>query len=160
MPLDLRTKESIRAGVQNESSYGQTTIVEYVPGNGSLYLMSFTDLSKFSPLSKDRLGLGEDGSGVLVSYLNQVPIRTMVVIDNKNQLLHWRYVQEKLSLHIADAIVLAELIGLLSERPFVTCEEFLVEENQTQADAQPCCERDHNTDGNCDRHPGSEAPNR
>jgi hypothetical protein len=135
MPLELRTKESVRAGVQNESSYGQTTIVEYVPGNGSLYLMSFTDLSEFSPLAKDRLGLGESGSGVLVSYLNQTPIRTMVVIDGK-QLLHWQYVQEKLSLHIADAVVLAELIGLLSERPFITCEEFLAEEKLQAVDGQ------------------------
>ena len=80
MNLELRKQGSIRDGVKRESSYGETTIVEYVPGNGSLYLMSFTDLKEFSPEVKDRLGLGSEGDGVLVSYLNQVPIRTMVVI--------------------------------------------------------------------------------
>jgi hypothetical protein len=31
---------------------------------------------------------------------------------------------------------------------------------EAKAETQPCCERDHDTDGNCDRHPGSEVPNR
>jgi len=158
MNLELRKQGSIRDGVKRESSYGETTIVEYVPGNGSLYLISFTDLKEFAPEVKDRLGLGSEGDGVLVSYLNQVPIRTMVVICS-SALLHWRYVQEKLGIAIPDAIVLTELIGLLCERPFITCEE-AAKEVEVKPENIPCCERDHNNDGNCDQHPGSEAPNR
>jgi len=147
MSLDVRTKTTIEEGIRIREEHGDSTFLLYAPGNGVLYTVLIQKLSTCSPEMKDRLGLGMLGDGWLVTYLSGLPMTSMVLVDNKGELLHWEYVREKLRLSISDAIVLAELIGHMLGRPYLPSEDFL--KNPTR----PCCERDHNMDGDCDRHP-------
>jgi hypothetical protein len=50
----------------------------------------------------------------------------MLVSDN-GQLLHWSYVGEKLGFRTPDAIVVTELIGHITGRPYITGEEVISE---------------------------------
>jgi hypothetical protein len=157
MRLDVRTKKTIEEGIQLREEVGGSTFLLFAPGNGTIYLVLIQKLSDCSPKLKDRLGL-RDGDGWLVTHMGGVPMTSMVVIDNQGGLLHWEYVREKLQVSAADAVVLAELIGHVTGREYIPSEEFLEEAQKPRP--IPCCERDHNRDGDCDRHPGSEAPNR
>jgi hypothetical protein len=64
----------------------------------------------------------------------------MVVTDNQGVLLHWEYVREKLKVSAADAVVLAELIGFVTGRTYVSSDEFLEDIGVPKRDIQPGCE--------------------
>lgn len=157
MHLDVRTK-TVEEGIQLREEVGDSTFLLYAPGNGTIYLVLIQKLADCSPNLKDRMGL-RDGEGWLVTHMGGTPMTSMVVIDNQGGLLHHEYVREKLKVSLADSVVLAELIGHVTGRGFIPSEEFLQDIGVPRS-AIPCCERDHNRDGDCDRHPGSEAPNR
>lgn len=168
MFLDVRTKKTIDEGIQLREEHGESIFILYAPGNGTMYTVLIQKLDACSPTLKDRMGLGIDGGGWVVTHMGGVPMMSMIVIDNQGGLLHPEYVQEKLKVSLADSVVLAELIGHVVGREYIPSEEYLQEENppddpmsedpDTSAPqrAIPCCSHDYNLDGNCDRHP--EAP--
>ena len=125
MRLEVRTKKTIEEGICNRETGQGTEILVYAPGNGSIYIVSFMDLSGFGPEVKDRFGLGNEMNGWLVTHVGHSPMPSMVVTDNGGGLLHWEYVREKLKVAAADAVVLAELIGFVTGRTYVPSEEFL-----------------------------------
>ena len=98
------------------------------------------------------MGLGLDGDGWLVTHMGGAPMTSMVVTDNGGGLLHHEYVREKLKVSMCDAVVLAELIGHVVGREYIPSKEFLQSIGVPRS-AIPCCSRDHNLDGDCDRHP-------
>jgi hypothetical protein len=140
MRLEVRTKNTIEEGIRNRETIQGTEVVVYAPGNGSVYVVSFTNLSGLSPEGKDRFGLGSDGKGWLVTHVGYAPMPSMVVTDNQGGLLHWEYVREKLKVSASDAVVLAELIGFVTGRTYVPSEEFLEEIGVPKRDIQPGCE--------------------
>ena len=140
MRLEVRTKKTIEEGIQLREEVGGSTFLLYAPGNGTLYMVVVQSLSGYSPKMKDRMGLGLDGGGWLVTYMGGVPMASMVVIDNQGGLLHWEYVREKLKVAAADAVVLAELIGFVTGRTYVPSEEFLEGIGVSKRDIQPGCE--------------------
>lgn len=148
MNLDLRTKKTIEEGIEScETTHG-VRIVEYSPGNGTRYVLSLVELHGFSPETSEWFGFDPKGFAWLVTWLNHSPMTSMVVVKDDGALLHWIYLREKLNAGVPDAIVLAEVIGYITGRSYFPCEEFEAAEKPV-----PCCERDHNMDGDCDRHP-------
>jgi hypothetical protein len=147
MNLDVRTKKTIEEGIQIREERGDSTFLLYAPENGTIYLVVIQKIGGCSPKMKDRMGLGIDDGGWLVTYMGSVST-SMVVIDDPGGLLHWEYVRRKLHVGAADAVVLAELVGFVTGRAYIPSEEFLEEAQKPRP--IPCC----------DRHPGSEAPNR
>lgn len=136
MPFEVRTKETIEEGIRNRETTQGTEVLVYAPGNGSSYVVTFMSLSSFSQAVKDYFGFGLDGKGWLVTRVGYPPMPSMIVIDNPGALLHWTYVQEKLGVGPADAIVLAELIGFVTGRGYLSCEEVLAEERLQMPEGQ------------------------
>ena len=122
--MDVRTLPSIEQGIKIRDVQGSSTLISYCPGNGTKYLILITDVSHLGPESKDFMGLGSRGWGWLVTHVGHTPMTSMVVIDN-GALLHWEYVREKLSVSISDAVVLAELIGFVTNRSYISSDDFL-----------------------------------
>lgn len=158
MHYDLRTKKTVEEGIQLREGDEDSIFILYAPGNGTNYLVSLQSFSVCGPKMKERIGIGSTGEGWLVTYLSPVFAVSMVITHIG--LLHWEYVWEKLRITTSDAVVLAELIGHVTGRPYISCEEFLAGVEKKETLQTPCCERDSNGDGNCDRHPGSDGPNR
>lgn len=125
MNLDVRTKTTIEEGIKLREDRGDSTFLLYAPGNGTKYAVLIQRSSLYSPELKDRLGLGVDGDGWIATYLNGLPMVSMVVADHQGELLHWKYVREKLKVSEADAVVLAELLGHVTGRTYIPSEEFL-----------------------------------
>lgn len=140
MRLEVRTKKTIEEGIRNREIIQGTEVVVYAPGNGSIYTVTFTNLSGLSPEVNDRFGLGPDSTGWLVTHVGYSPMPSMIVTDNQGGLLHWEYVREKLKISAADAVVLAELIGFVTGRTYVLSDEFLEDIGVPKRDIQPGCE--------------------
>lgn len=112
--MSLREVPTVDDGIteRSVSPDGSVIVVVYQPGNGTRYTVVFTDLRN---LSNPFLGVGQWlvnvlGVGAMQSY--------------SNGYLAYDYVQEKLRCGVADAVVLAELIGRELGRKYVTCEEY------------------------------------
>jgi len=108
MNLDIRTKNTVTEGIVNhiQGNSGITHEIRYYPGNGTCYNLVFVKFEHYSEW--------------LVTHINTM--RSMMVIKS-NKLLHYNYVSEKLGCSTADGVCLAEIIGHVTERPYVTCEE-------------------------------------
>jgi len=113
---------TVESGIKRKEVSGACTFVSYCPGNGTKYDLMFTELTSFSDGAKDLMGVSE--KCWLVTSLNQEP-RPSALITNNGQLLHWAYVGEKLGLRTPDAVVVAELIGHITGRPYITGEEVM-----------------------------------
>jgi hypothetical protein len=129
MNLDIRTKKTVAEGITHHIAHachdGQPLAtmheLEYCPGNGTRYHLAFATLE------------GEDCdccSSWLVTNLNS--LRSMLVQKNPEQLLHFNYVQEKLGCGLADAVCLAEIIGHITGRPYVSSEELERQDREAQ----------------------------
>jgi hypothetical protein len=106
--------------------------VRYEPGNGTSYSVLFMNLDQLDSEAKDRIGLGSDGTGVLVTLVNYPTRPSIVIRTDMQQVLAWTYVAEKLNgshnnVSISDAIVLTELIGHVVKRP-IALPDFLEED--------------------------------
>ena len=122
MFLDVRTKATVEEGIVTREGLEGRLVVSYTPGNGTKYDLMFTELSGFSELTKDLMGVPE--KCWLVTVLNHDP-RPSIILSDSGQFLHWTYVQEKLGLREPDAVVVTELIGHITGRPYATSEEVL-----------------------------------
>lgn len=127
MKSELRTKASVKAGIVSDEKVGGVRLVEYDPGNGKKYVVSVSDVSQHP---NKALALSRSGRAVIVwirdwdcgwstqigssPYPNQPPIP-----------VNWSLVQSRLSCSVFDAVVLAELLGYLLNRPAVSVDEFL-----------------------------------
>jgi hypothetical protein len=116
---ELRTKPSIRDGISSDLTNGGIRAVEYQPGNGSRYSLVLSDLS-FMPTTSRAVKppngtvlvwCANFGKGWLTENYGSAPV-------------HFTSVREKLGCSITDAVVLAELIGYLLSRPYVSAEDF------------------------------------
>lgn len=122
MILDIRTKATVEEGIRVRQEMEGRLFVSYEPGNGTRYLLLLTKLDGFSESVTELIGVGPKCWSV--TLLNREP-HPLVFISDNGQLLHWSYVSEKLGLRIPDAVVVAELIGHLTGRPYITGEEVM-----------------------------------
>ena len=118
--LSLRTIPIDHAFALLYLADGSYRHVDYQPGNGTRYRFIVVTLAE---------GLHwKDGPSYLVVDLNSG--RSCVLAADG--LLHFRYVEEKLKLDsLSDAVVVAELLGHLTGRPVVSCEEYAAEAAQS-----------------------------
>lgn len=98
----MRTK-TLPDGIKSRTQCGNTTVINYQPGNGTLYLIHLTDLRAI-----------EDG-GYTVALMTTGHGTCMTVADTGGYLSPG-YVAEKLKVGKADAVVLAEIIAHLTGR--------------------------------------------
>lgn len=132
MILNVRTKKTVKEGIRVQEEFEGRLFVSYEPGNGTRYILLFTKLDGFSEGVGDLIGVGP--KCWVVTYLNRDPRPSALISDN-GQLLHWSYVGKKLQLRTPDAVVVAELIGHITGRPYITGDEvmsFLDEETQLE----------------------------
>ena len=132
MNLEVRTKSTVEEGITHREDLDVgRTFISYAPGNGSQYNLLFTNVTSFGPGARDLLGIR---AGWLVTLTNADP-RPSILISETKEKLYWGYILTHLGRSIgkADAVVLAELIGYFTGRPYVTSEEILAEEEQAQA---------------------------
>ena len=122
MILDVRTKATVEEGIKVREELEGRLFISYAPGNGTAYHLLFTKLNGFCESVTDLIGVGP--KCWLVTVLNQEP-RPSVLISDNGQLLHWSYVGEKLELRTPDAVVVAELIGHITGRPYITGDEVM-----------------------------------
>jgi hypothetical protein len=122
MILDVRTKATVEEGIIARQELEGRLFIAYAPGNGTQYLLLFTKLDGFGEKVTDLLGIGS--KCWMVTVLNQEPRPSAFITDN-GQLLHWSYVGEKLGFRTPDAVVVAELIGHITGRPYLTGEEVM-----------------------------------
>lgn len=122
MILDVRTKATVEEGIVVRQELEGRLFIAYAPGNGTQYLLLFTKLDGFGDQVTDLLGIGP--KCWMVTVLNQEPRPSALITDN-GQLLHWSYVGEKLGFRTPDAVVVAELIGQITGRPYLTGEEVM-----------------------------------
>lgn len=112
--MSLRTKsieDAFRLEYRMEAG---AHYVDYQPGNGTRYCLLIVHST--APLTPTI-----DPGGYLVTDLNSG--RSMLL--QPGGFLHFRYVKEKLNLRSeADAVVVAELLGHLTGRPCVSCEDY------------------------------------
>lgn len=98
----MRTK-TLPDSVKSRTQCGNTTVINYQPGNGTLYLIHLTDLRAM-----------EDG-GYTVALMTTGHGTCMTVADTGGYLSPG-YVREKLKVGKADAVVLSEIIAHLTGR--------------------------------------------
>lgn len=136
MILETRTKATVEEGIKLREELEGRLFVSYTPGNGTIYHLLLTKLNGFCELVTDLIGIGP--KCWLVTLLNQEPRPSALISDN-GQLLHWSYVGEKLNLRTPDAVVVAELIGHLTGRPYITGEEVMsdIEEEMVSSEVLP-----------------------
>jgi hypothetical protein len=106
--LDIRTNKTIPEGIVSHVQRNPSGIIHdirYAPGNGTGYHLIFVKL---------------DEDNWLVTLMNTM--HSMIVVKS-TRILHYTYVSEKLGCSISDGICLAEIIGLITDRPFVTCDD-------------------------------------
>jgi hypothetical protein len=121
--MELRTKATVAEGITKQSEAEGARFVEYQPGNGTRYVLVLTELGRLGPEACTACGLGREGTGVLVSWVNGFRAPSMVVPSDGGYLAP-NYVERKLNSSMADAVVLAELIGTLLGCEFMSCEDY------------------------------------
>lgn len=130
MSIEVRTKATVEEGIIARQEIEGRLFLSYAPGNGSVYLLLFTSLTGLDERNSDLIGIGP--KCWLVTLLNYDPRPSALISDN-GQHLNWTYVREKMGrnergrhvLGEPDAIVVTELIGHITGRPYVTSEEIL-----------------------------------
>lgn len=105
MGYELRER-SIEKSIIKDIKSGDVRLVNYQPQNGTRYMVLMTSVS-----AEIGLALGMGGVGA-VFCLPLFPKRPAVMIVS-GSFIHFRYVQEKLGVGLADAVVLAELFARL-----------------------------------------------
>lgn len=121
---DIRTEKTVEAGIVRDTATGNgVQLVEYIPGNGTRYVILITPLSGFNEEEKGVLGVGTQTASYLITWVNR-DCRSMKIGGLPNRFLFHGYVSEKLTTSIADGVVLAELLGHLLGIKHQTCEEF------------------------------------
>lgn len=113
---ELRTKLTVEAGIVVDEVFGddpRSRFIEYQPGNGTRYLVLFLRVNAGTSASRS-MGLGSDG-GWYISF-PQGRYRSFVL--QPDGFLATYYVADKMGAvsGSADAIVLAELIGHITDR--------------------------------------------
>jgi hypothetical protein len=136
MSIEVRTKATVEEGIKVREELEGRLFISYAPGNGTAYHLLFTKLNGFCESITDLIGVGP--KCWLVTLLNQEPRLSALISDN-GQLLHWSYVGEKLNLETPDAVVVAELIGHITGRPYITGEEVMseIEEEMVSSEVLP-----------------------
>lgn len=101
---------------------GGTMLVDYCPGNGTRYVLVVTDLTS---LDEDLKLLGRDGEKQChqIAWMNGGAGKAITI--GGHDFLHYSYVRNKFQCSEVDAVVLAELIGYLVDRPAMSCEEYI-----------------------------------
>ncbi len=114
---ELRTKGSVSDGIQGMSNQGRVTVLEYQPGNGKKYVVVLTEITP----QDSKLISGSD-RGAFIAYVHgfgrsiYLPQGQPVLYDD---------VRIGLGCNIMDAVVIAELLGHLTSKQYVSTEEFL-----------------------------------
>jgi hypothetical protein len=98
---------------QAHKHYARSTVIEYQPGNGTRYAIVFTRVCD----SPRYLG----GPCWVISWPESS--KSMYLRDGTGELLHWRYVVEKMNICKGDAVPIAELIARVTGRTAISSEE-------------------------------------
>lgn len=121
----VRQRPSVEEGIARDFEDKGVRVIDYQPGNGTRYVLTFSEVPKDAC---GLLGMGTSGSGVVVSDIHR---QTSYPFSyGAGTMIHYRYVQEKLKYSAqVDAVVVAELLGVIMGRPFITCEEYTAEQS-------------------------------
>jgi hypothetical protein len=95
----VRTRE-IRDCIKVLYDKGDQKAVDWQPGNGTRYALLFVEL-------RDEIAGFDEANSWQVTWLS----RRKTMFISSGSLVHYSYVQEKLSCGMADAICIAEAIG-------------------------------------------------
>jgi len=117
---EIRTKASIDDGIIMRESHGDVELMVYEPGNGTRYTLVFSRL-----IDHEECGTvgWQDCSTIVTLWPGTIRSAAMVVADEPGNMLHWRYVAEKLRLGFPDAVAVAEILGHHLGRSFVSALE-------------------------------------
>lgn len=127
-----RSKTTVADGIVAAASDANAPAraVIYEPGNGTRYALIFTQLDGIAA-GVGQVGLsfgttcGWGPSPTLVTlWPGDTKSAAMLVADLPGEVIHWRYVAEKLRLGQIDAVAVAEIIGETLGRPYVSAAEF------------------------------------
>lgn len=122
MRSELRVKSSVESAIVSDERVGGVRLVEYQPGNGKKYVVSVSDVSRHP---NKGLALARSARTALV-WVQNYGRGWDCSIGGANP-VHYSVVQNRLGCSIFDAVVLAELLGLLLGRPAVSVDEFVRE---------------------------------
>lgn len=123
--MEYRTKATIQEGITAQWELGDGrvsgVVIDYQPGNGTRYVLSFQHIT--DPGCAQHLGVS--GGGCVVGWVDHL---TIVVPTYRGAFLDWSYVAEKLKVNKADAVVLAEVIGYIAGVRSTTSESARIED--------------------------------
>lgn len=124
MNMELRTK-TINESFRTRNSSGEVMTAIYEPGDGTRYVAVVTVLSNgadayASPMVREHLGISGGGFLAFIEGYGTIVLA-------RTGLLHWRHIQGKLKVSERTAVILGELLGTLTGRPFVSCEMYLAD---------------------------------
>ena len=117
--MELRTK-TLEDSIVKRAERGGHTWIEAHPGDGTRYVLCFTDLDELPGSSKATTG-GE-GFVLVTSMADSHSMRSMCV--GKDSLLHWTRVEERLGSTMVSSVTLAELIAHVIGCRCVSRDEF------------------------------------
>ena len=118
----LPLEKCIKMKAEKSSS---STVVDYVPGNGTRYIMVFTDLTTLMAYGdvSNLVGVQRGVACMSVSWINSPRNPSMLVTPG---FLHYSRIREKLGTTTVDGVVIGELIAHLVEGiTVVSTEEYL-----------------------------------
>lgn len=126
MRSELRTKASVNDGIFSDEVDGDVRLVEYQPGNGTRYVFILTSLEDKETAARMT---GHGGRPVLVYCHNYR--RGFITQHAGKDPVHYNQVRKEFGCSIIDAVVLAELLGELLDRPCVSVDGYLRERTGT-----------------------------
>lgn len=119
MRKELRTKPDVGSGLLVDERSEGSRLVSYEPGNETRYSLVLTALSTFR---KARYVLGTEAATLV--YVSNYG-RSMILPEGET--IHHHVIQEKMRCSVFDAVVLAELLGHLTDEKCTTVDSFIRE---------------------------------
>jgi len=117
---DLRTKDSVEAGISLDKKQGNMRLIEYRPGNGRTYNLLISHLCDLKE-NDIQQALGISDNSILVYVLGKVGNFTV----NLDRPIDYKWVQQELNCSIIDAVVISELVGSLYNLKYISSLDYL-----------------------------------
>lgn len=110
----MRTK-SIQDSIKTQHTIGNTTVIEFQPGNSTRYLIHLTDLRELDRAPESINNTKTEDGCYVVCLMTEGHGTCMTVMPGAGYLASG-YVREKLKVGLGDSVVIAELIAHLTGR--------------------------------------------
>lgn len=120
-------EESIVSRVPLDVSGSGACIIHYEPGDRTRYVLSFVPVTTLP--ARRLLHFDPNQEVWIVSRIETYNSASITLGRQFGSLLHWNEVSQRMKVNKAEAVVLAELIGHLLSREYISSEQVRLEES-------------------------------